>query len=54
MTNINDFNQLVEQLIDNLVHKEINYLLVGGIALLNYVQSRNTQDINFILSKSAL
>jgi hypothetical protein len=26
----------------------INYLLVGGVARLNYVEGRNTQDIDLI------
>jgi hypothetical protein len=30
------------------------YLLVGGIALLSYVEGRNTQDVDFILSRSDL
>ena len=34
--------------------RETNYLLVGGIALLSYVDGRNTQDVDFILSKSDL
>ena len=34
--------------------RETDYLLVGGIALLSYVDGRNTQDVDFILSKSDL
>lgn len=32
----------------------IDYLLVGGVALLSYIEGRNTQDIDFILAKSDL
>lgn len=54
MTNINDFVQVIEDLFDTLALQQINYLLVGGVALLSYVEGRNTQDIDLILSKSAL
>jgi hypothetical protein len=34
--------------------KRIAYVLVGGVALLQYAKGRNTQDIHFILDKSAV
>lgn len=37
-----------------LEERRIDYLLVGGIALLQYVEGRNTEDIDLILSSSAL
>ena len=37
-----------------LAERNIDYLLVGGIALLSYVDGRNTQDIDFILTRSDL
>lgn len=44
--------------VDNLFKifesQKIDYLLVGGIALLSYVEGRNTQDIDFILSRQSL
>ncbi len=46
--------EAVEQLFTLLTERKINYLLVGGIALLSYMEGRNTQDIDFILSKAEL
>jgi len=40
----------VEQLFDLLDSRKINYVLVGGIALLTYVEGRNTQDIDLIMT----
>ncbi len=34
--------------------RQIDYVLVGGIALLQYVEGRNTQDIDLILARQAL
>jgi hypothetical protein len=52
-----DVNQLpasLENLFDILNQRQIDYLLVGGIALLSYMEGRNTQDIDFILAKDDL
>jgi len=39
----------------SLLHeREIDYVLVGGIALLQYVEGRNTEDIDLIMAVSAL
>jgi hypothetical protein len=39
----------------SLLHeRQIDYVLVGGIALLQYVQGRNTEDIDLIMAVSAL
>ncbi|MEB3290455.1 MAG: hypothetical protein VKI82_11105 [Leptolyngbya sp.] len=46
--------QVVEQLFDLLDQRQVQYLLVGGIALLSYVEGRNTQDVNFILARQSL
>jgi len=46
--------QVVERLFLTLEQRQVNYLLVGGIALLSYVEGRNTQDIDFILSRNVL
>lgn len=48
------FFQTVELLFNTLADRNINYLLVGGVALLSYVEGRNTQDINLILAPSDL
>jgi len=37
-----------------LGEREIDYVLVGGIALLQYVEGRNTEDIDLIMAVSAL
>jgi hypothetical protein len=52
-----DVNRLptaVENLFNILAERQMDYLLVGGIALLSYIEGRNTQDIDFILSRSDL
>jgi len=37
-----------------LDEREIEYVLVGGVALLNYVEGRNTQDIDLIVALSLM
>ena len=37
-----------------LKERQIDYVLVGGIALLQYVEGRNTEDIDLIMALSAL
>ena len=37
-----------------LRERQIDYVLVGGIALLQYVEGRNTEDIDLIMAVSAL
>jgi len=37
-----------------LREREIEYVLVGGIALLQYVEGRNTEDIDLIMALSSL
>ncbi|MGG6237775.1 hypothetical protein ACQ4N7_03970 [Nodosilinea sp. AN01ver1] len=49
-----DLLATVESLFATLEDRQIEYLLVGGIAMLSYVEGRNTQDIDFIISKRAL
>lgn len=44
----------VARLFSLLEERRINYLLVGGIALLQYVDGRNTEDIDLIMSCSSL
>lgn len=46
--------QAVERLFTLLHERQIAYLLVGGVAMLHYVQGRNTEDIDLIISVSAL
>ena len=54
MYNTDSLVQNVEHIFDTLNQRNINYLLVGGVALLSYVEGRNTQDIDLILAKSDL
>lgn len=44
----------VEQLFNLLDTREIDYVLVGGIAFLTYVEGRNTQDIDLIMALPSL
>lgn len=44
----------VEQLFSILEQRQIKAVLVGGIALLQYVEGRNTEDIDFIIAVTAL
>lgn len=44
----------VEQLFDLLESRKVDYVLVGGIALLTYVEGRNTQDIDLIMTLPSL
>jgi hypothetical protein len=52
--NTNDLLDVVESLFSTLEKCEVNYLLVGGVALLSYIEGRNTQDIDLILSRQDL
>lgn len=54
MSERSDFFQTVEVLFDTLIERKIHYVLVGGVALLSYVEGRNTQDIDLILSRPDL
>jgi hypothetical protein len=44
----------VDRLFDLLAERQVGYLLVGGLALLQYVEGRNTEDIDLILSPESL
>jgi hypothetical protein len=44
----------VEQLFNLLDSRKVDYVLVGGIALLTYVEGRNTQDIDIIMTLPSL
>ena len=52
-----DLNKLLEsipRLFDLLEERQIEYVLVGGIAMLVYVEGRNTQDIDLIVARKDL
>jgi len=46
--------ETVDRLFALLTERRVDYLLVGGIALLQYVEGRNTEDIDLILSPASL
>lgn len=46
--------QTAASLFKLLDERQIDYLLVGGVAMLNYVEGRNTQNIDFIVAVSSL
>ncbi|MGL4512156.1 MAG: hypothetical protein ACRCT8_03640 [Lacipirellulaceae bacterium] len=52
-----DLNQLfasVGRLFDLLETRGVDYTLVGGIAMRSYVEGRNTQDVDVVLSRGDL
>lgn len=46
--------QAVARLFALFEEKKVDYVLVGGVAILQYVEGRNTQDIDFILDEDAV
>ena len=46
--------QEVDRLFRLLDERRIEYVLVGGVALLQYVEGRNTEDIDLIMAVSSL
>lgn len=42
----------VEAFFDLLQERAVNYLLVGGVAMLAHIRGRNTEDVDLILSLS--
>lgn len=54
MDNPDSLLQTVDRLFALLHERKIDYLLVGGIALLQYVEGRNTEDIDLIMALSSL
>lgn len=51
---ISSLKQAVLDLFSLLQKRNIDYVLVGGIALLQYIEGRNTEDIDLIMSLSSL
>ena len=49
-----DLRPAVEALFTELEQKHVDYVLVGGVALLSYVEGRNTQDIDLIVRPEQL
>lgn len=51
---LNTLLKSVSQLFDLLDERGVEYALVGGIAMLVYIEGRNTQDIDLIVSREVL
>jgi hypothetical protein len=54
LANSDTLLQTVRRLFALLDERTIDYVLVGGVALLTYVEGRNTQDIALIMALSSL
>ena len=54
MINTDSLVDAVDQLFALLETREVEFVLVGGVALLQYVDGRNTQDIDLIVAISTL
>lgn len=52
--NLDSIFKTVDTLFTLLATRQIDYLLVGGIAMLQYVEGRNTEDIDLIIALSSL
>jgi len=52
--NMQNLPEAVARLFVLLEERRIDYVLVGGVAMLQYVEGRNTQDIDLILAPDAL
>lgn len=46
--------QSVQDFLAILEERKINYVLVGGVAILHYVEGRNTQDLDLLMAVSDL
>lgn len=51
---VEDIRSSIVVLFDDLERLGIDYVLVGGVALLSYVEGRNTQDVDLIVDASDL
>ena len=51
---IESLPEMVAGLFGLLYERKVDYLLVGGVALLQYVEGRNTEDIDLILALDSL
>lgn len=51
---MDDILHIVAELFDLLAQRKIKAVLVGGIALLQYIHGRNTEDIDLIVGFSSL
>ena len=49
---INQILETIDRLFQSLNDRKIPYVLVGGVAMLSYIQGRNTQDIDLIIDRA--
>lgn len=54
LTNPDSLLATVQRLFALLHERRITYVLAGGVALLTYIEGRNTQDIDLIMALSSL
>ena len=54
MMNSDSLIQSVQDFFAVLEQRKIDYVLVGGIAILHYVEGRNTQDLDLLMAMSSL
>jgi len=54
LMNLESIPQSVEKLFALLAERRVDFVLVGGLALLQHVPGRNTEDIDLILAASAI
>ncbi len=54
MVNSDSLIQSVQDLFAVLEQRKIDYVLVGGVAILHYVEGRNTQDLDLLMASSSL
>ena len=54
MMNSDSLIQSVHDFFAVLEQRKIDYVLVGGIAILHYVEGRNTQDLDLLMAVSSL
>lgn len=54
MMNSDSLIQSVQDFFAILEERKIDYVLVGGIAILHYIEGRNTQDLDLLMEVSSL
>ena len=54
MMNSDSLIQSVQDFFTILEQRKIDYVLVGGIAILHYIEGRNTQDLDVLMTASSL
>ncbi len=54
MMNSDSLLQSIQDFFEVLEKRKIDYVLVGGIAILHYVEGRNTQDLDLLMAVSSL